>query len=98
MTRLLVVVATALVVLSCTAGAAEAANFTTTIVKDGTGTGTVTSVPAGINCGNTCSFTQASGQSLQLTATPDAGSRFVTQSLCGTANPCPIAIDQNRTI
>ena len=29
--------------------------FTLTVVKVGTGSGTVTSSPAGINCGGTCS-------------------------------------------
>ena len=37
------------------------------------GKGTVTSTPAGINCGKTCSGTYPSGTVVTLTATPGAG-------------------------
>jgi len=50
--------------------------FGLSVVKAGTGTGTVTSSPAGINCGSTCSGTFSSGTSVTLTATPAAGSTF----------------------
>src|SRR6185295_18857056 len=42
---------------------------TVTVTKSGTGSGTVTSSPAGINCGATCSAPFASGQVVALTAT-----------------------------
>jgi phospholipase C len=42
----------------------------------GTGSGTVTSNPAGINCGTTCSANFTPGASVQLTATPASGSTF----------------------
>jgi len=45
---------------------------TLTVVK--TGNGTVTSSPAGINCGTTCSASFARNTTVTLTATPDAGS------------------------
>jgi hypothetical protein len=98
MARVILIAVTALVVLGAAAGAADAANFTTTVARDGTGTGTVTSNPAGINCGNACSITQASNSALTLTAAPAAGSRFVTQSLCGATVSCPFVVDQDRTI
>ena len=41
------------------------------------GSGTVTSNPAGINCGSTCSSTFTSGTSVALTASPSAGFAFV---------------------
>jgi len=47
-----------------------------TIVKSGTGSGTVTSNPTGINCGTTCAYQFASGTNVTLTATPDASSTF----------------------
>jgi len=47
-----------------------------TVKKTGTGTGTVTSNPAGINCGSTCSATYVQGTLVALTATPDAGHAF----------------------
>ena len=50
--------------------------FTLTVVKAGTGSGTVTSSPAGITCGSTCSALFASGTSVTLTATADSGSTF----------------------
>jgi len=46
-----------------------------TVTRDGTGSGTVTSQPAGINCGNTCSTT-FSATSVTFTATPASGSVF----------------------
>jgi hypothetical protein len=50
--------------------------FILSIAKSGTGNGTVTSNPAGINCGSSCSGTYNSGTSVTLTATPAAGSTF----------------------
>ncbi|TAK09640.1 MAG: HYR domain-containing protein [Candidatus Manganitrophaceae bacterium] len=51
-------------------------NFTLTITQSGTGSGTVTSSPAGINCGATCSASFAAGTTVTLTAAPAAGSIF----------------------
>jgi hypothetical protein len=47
-----------------------------TVIKRGTGGGTVTSSPAGIDCGATCSGNFASGSLVTLTATPDPGASF----------------------
>ncbi|HKO14043.1 MAG TPA: alkaline phosphatase family protein, partial [Acidobacteriaceae bacterium] len=41
-----------------------------------TGPGTVTSSPAGINCGQTCAASFASGTAVTLTAVPSSGSTF----------------------
>ena len=46
------------------------------ITKSGTGSGTVSSDSAGIDCGPTCSASFDAGTSLTLTATPSPGSRF----------------------
>jgi uncharacterized repeat protein (TIGR02543 family) len=46
------------------------------IIKSGTGTGTVTSSPSGINCGSICSYQFASDTSITLTATPNSPSVF----------------------
>jgi uncharacterized protein (DUF2345 family) len=51
--------------------------YTLTVTKSGTGTGTVSSNPSGINCGTTCTYQFASGTNVTLTATPDSGSAFV---------------------
>ncbi len=50
--------------------------MTLTITKDGTGIGTVTSVPEGITCGATCQARYDYGTIVTLTATADGGSYF----------------------
>ncbi len=52
-------------------------NVTVTVFKFGLGTGSVTSSPAGINCGSSCShdFPPGTGP-ITLSAVPDAGSTF----------------------
>ena len=51
-----------------------------TVTKAGRGRGTVTSSPAGIDCGSTCTFDYAYGTQVMLTATPASG---FTASLSG---------------
>jgi len=46
------------------------------ITKTGTGSGTLTSVPAGINCGGICQKTFHESTTVTLTATADTGSEF----------------------
>ncbi len=46
------------------------------VTKIGTGSGTVTSSPSGIDCGADCNESYASGTSVTLTATPGTGSTF----------------------
>ena len=48
-----------------------------TVVRGGVGIGTVTSQPAGIDCGDTCDATFPVGQTVTLVATPAQGSQFV---------------------
>jgi CSLREA domain-containing protein len=50
--------------------------FTLTIVKAGTGSGTVASSPEGIDCGSDCSEVYPFNTVVTLTATPNAGSTF----------------------
>ncbi len=67
---------------------AESAN-TINVVKTGSGTGAVTSSPAGIDCGNTCSSPSFPDLTdITLTATPDVSSSFVGWSgaCTGTGN------------
>src|SRR3989344_1589879 len=56
------------------------------VSKIGSGTGTVTSSLAGINCGSVCSSLFLSGSSLQLTAVPDSESQFISWGGCDSAN------------
>jgi trimeric autotransporter adhesin len=62
---------------------------TLTVTEAGTGTGTVTSNPAGITCPTTtCSASFENGTQVVLTATPTGGSTFTSFSAnCVPANP-----------
>ena len=73
---------------------------TLTVTKAGGGTGTVTSNPAGINCGNTCSAPFPTGSSVTLTATPSAGSVFAGWSGggCGGTGTCTTVMATSQTV
>jgi phospholipase C len=59
----------------------------------GTGGGTVTSAPLGINCGSACSANFASGTSVTLTSKPDANSLFAGWSgACTGTGTCTILL------
>ena len=64
------------------------------------GTGTVTSVPAGITCGTDCATSYAPGEQVTLTAAPGAGSRFAGWggACSGTALSCTVTMDQGRDV
>jgi hypothetical protein len=69
------------------------------IEKIGTGTGTVKSSPAGIDCGPVCEFDFADETKVTLTATPDEGSAFDhwTGSGCNKGT-CVVTMARARTI
>jgi len=71
-----------------------------TVTKDGTGTGSVTSSPAGIDCGSTCSGSFAIGTQVTLTATPDSTSTFTgwTGGGCSGTATCQVTIDADTTV
>lgn len=73
---------------------------TLTVVRAGAGSGTVTSAPAGIDCGTDCTQAYLSRSSVTLTATPAAGSRFVGWDVaaCGSSSTCSIAMFGSRTV
>jgi len=54
----------------------EGAAVSLTVVRSGSGSGTVTSSPAGIDCGATCSTTIPAATSIDLMATAASGSVF----------------------
>jgi hypothetical protein len=75
--------------------------LTLAVNKAGTGNGTVTSEPLGIDCGGTCQASFSSGTSVTLTATPAQGSTFAGWSGCDSTsgNQCTITMmNKNRTV
>jgi GH25 family lysozyme M1 (1,4-beta-N-acetylmuramidase) len=67
----------------------------------GSGGGTVTSAPARIDCGVTCTAPFAAGSTVDLTADADSASAFVGWSGggCGGAGPvCSVSVSSPRTV
>jgi hypothetical protein len=75
-------------------------NQTLTVSKSGTGSGPVTSSPAGITCGSSCAANFAPGTSVTLTAAPNSGSVFTGWSgaCTGTATTCTVSMTQARSV
>ena len=75
-------------------------NFTLSVNEAGTGTGTVTSNPAGINCPTTCSASFTSGQVVALTATATSGSTFAGWSGAGCTGTggCSVTMSAAETV
>jgi hypothetical protein len=80
--------------------------FTLTVTLSsvfGNGTGTVTSSPAGIDCGaggSTCSYEFPAGSQVTLTATPAAGSTFerFIGGPCNGPGTCTVTMNTDRTV
>ena len=69
------------------------------VSKRGSGHGSVTSSPAGINCGRTCSLGFASGRLVTLTARPAKGSGFAGWSgACSGKSRCRVKMTAERTV
>src|SRR5437879_5776573 len=77
-----------------------AALNTLTVNKAGTGSGSVTSSPPGIDCGATCSATYTSGTVVTLTATPASGTTFTGWSGCDTVSgtTCTVTMSVARSV
>ena len=74
--------------------------FTLSVLKDGGGDGTVTSDPAGIDCGLQCSADFFSGTQVALTATPASGSTFAGWSGggCSGTGVCVVDLNQDTSV
>jgi len=78
------------------AGQTPTTNFTLTVKLAGTGSGTVTSTPAGISCKPTCSASFASGTKVKLTLSAAKGSYFAGWSgACKGTSACTITMNSN---
>jgi hypothetical protein len=77
----------------------QAATQTLTVATSGNGSGTVSSSPAGIDCGSTCSHAYSTGTSVTLIATPASGSVFSGWSgaCSGTAN-CSVTMSLAQSV
>jgi hypothetical protein len=91
--------------VAMTAAENVTATFTTdpralTIQKSGVGTGAVSSIPVGIDCGDTCESDFDSGATLTLTATDGPNSTFAGWSGCDSTdgNECTIVMNADRTV
>jgi hypothetical protein len=70
-----------------------------TVTKSGTGTGTVTSSPAGISCGVDCSEEYDHGTFVTLSPTPDPGSVFVEWTdACTGSGACQVFMSAAKTV
>ena len=75
--------------------------FTLSVTKTGIGKGTVTSSPAGINCGTACASDYVINTSVTLTATPALGSVLTGWTGCDAVNSdntCTVAMTRARTV
>ena len=75
--------------------------FTLTVGRAGTGSGQVTSNPAGITCGVDCDEAFSSGTVVTLTAVPDAGSSFASwtgEPCAGLPENCDVTMSQARSV
>ncbi len=70
-----------------------------TVTRSGTGTGTVTSVPSGIDCGAVCNKSYTTSTSVTLTAQVDSGSVFSGWSGdCSGTGPCVVTLGADRSV
>ncbi|GAB4200165.1 MAG: hypothetical protein Tsb002_36170 [Wenzhouxiangellaceae bacterium] len=85
---------------ACDSGAIEAPPAQgLTVTRSGSGSGTVSSQPAGIDCGSDCSAIYATGAEVSLTATSDPNAMFVGWSGdCSGAGACVVNMTQLRTV
>ena len=78
----------------------DPSRFTLDVERLGSGGGVVSSQPAGIACGETCSAPYASGVVVTLTAVPDEDSLFTSWSGCDevTGTTCTATMTEDRLV
>jgi hypothetical protein len=70
-----------------------------TVAKIGHGAGTVSSTPAGIACGPTCSASFSKGMTVSLATAADVGSIFAGWSgACTGTGPCTVTMDSGKAV
>lgn len=74
------------------------AGYQLIVNKTGTGSGTVSSSPEGINCGSACSVIFANGTNITLTATADSNSTFSGWGGdCSGTGTCNLTMSSNKS-
>ena len=69
------------------------------VAKNGSGSGTVSSSPAGISCGATCGYEFEYGTVVTLTPSPDANSTFDHWGgACSGTGPCTVTVDSAKNV
>ena len=72
---------------------------TLSVFRSGTGSGSVSSSPAGIACGEACAFEFAGDQVVTLTPSAAEGSEFAGWSgACSGAGACQVTMDEARSV
>ena len=73
---------------------------TLTVLKQGDGSGIVTSSPGGIDCGGDCSHDFPDGTEVELLATPDEGSTFDSWQGCDATDDdaCTVTMDADKVV
>ena len=72
---------------------------TATLSVTNSGNGSVSSNPAGINCGSTCSSVVTLGTQVALTATPASGNRFKEWTgACTGTGACSVTVNGNASV
>src|SRR5215475_6236379 len=98
-TRLALVI-TGLILGTCTACAGSGRQGTRTLIVTLSGSGVVTSVPAGVNCGTDCTENYPRGTSVTLMAAAASGYHFNTWSgdCTGNAVTCTLTMSGARNV
>jgi hypothetical protein len=78
----------------------EAPHVALTVHKTGAGTGTVSSLPAGLTCDPVCTRNFPVGTEVTLTAVPDAGVTFAgwTGANCVETATCTVTLEQDMAV
>ncbi|NPC57514.1 galactose oxidase-like domain-containing protein [Caenimonas soli] len=74
--------------------------YALTVTKAGTGNATITSVPAGISCGGTCTAPFASGATVTLTVKVNGKGTFAGWggACTGTGNTCTVTMNASKAV
>jgi DNA-binding beta-propeller fold protein YncE len=71
---------------------------TLSVLLTGSGSGTVSSNPAGINCGTSCSASFATGTAVNLNASAASGSLSELSGACTGTNACSVTMNEDNSV